>query len=52
LHQPHRHFDLETSAKGVASIPVPGEKSNHQIKADLVIAGHDLPVGLGEIGML
>ena len=30
----YRHFDLESLAKGVASIPVPGEKSNHQIDAD------------------
>ena len=30
----YRHFDLETLAKGVASIPVPGEKSVHQIHDD------------------
>jgi hypothetical protein len=27
----YRHFDLETLAKGVASIPVPGEKSSQGI---------------------
>jgi hypothetical protein len=43
----YRHFDLETLAKGIASIPVPGEKSNHRIDADSAIAGHDLPVGRG-----
>jgi len=43
----YRHFDLETLAKGIASIPVPGEKSDHQIDADSAIAGHDLPVGRG-----
>jgi hypothetical protein len=29
----YRHFDLKKLAKGVASIPVPGEKPNHQINA-------------------
>lgn len=38
----YRHFDLETLARGVASIPVPGEKSNHQIDAD---HGHDVLMG-------
>jgi integrase len=41
----YRHFDLETLAKGVASIPVPGEKSDHQTKADSAIAVYDRPVG-------
>jgi hypothetical protein len=41
----YRHFDLETLARGVAAIPVPGEKSDHQTDADPAIAGHDLPVG-------
>jgi integrase len=41
----YRHFDLETLAKGIASIPVPGEKPIHQIDADLAIAGHREPVG-------
>jgi hypothetical protein len=27
-----------TSAKGIATIPVPGEKSNHQIHADSPMA--------------
>jgi len=36
---------LETLAKGVASIPVPGEKSDHQTKADSAIAVYDRPVG-------
>jgi integrase len=31
----YRHFDLETLARGVASIPVPGEQSNQQIDADV-----------------
>jgi hypothetical protein len=35
----YRHFDLKKLAKGVAAIPVPGEKSSHQIDADLAIAG-------------
>jgi hypothetical protein len=30
----YRHFDLKKLAEGVASIPVPGEKPNHQINAD------------------
>jgi len=38
----YRHFDLETLARGVASIPVPWEKSNHQIDAD---HGHDVLMG-------
>jgi integrase len=38
----YRHFDLETLAKGIAAIPVPGEKSNHQIDAD---HGHDVVMG-------
>ena len=38
----YRHFDLETLAKGVASIPVPGEKSNHQIHSD---RSHDMLMG-------
>jgi integrase len=41
----YRHFDLETLAKGIASIPVPGEKSVHQIDADVAIADHHLSVG-------
>jgi integrase len=41
----YRHFDLETLAKGVASIPVPGDKSDHQIDADSAISIHDLTVG-------
>jgi hypothetical protein len=32
-------------AKGVAAIPVPGEKSSHQIEADPAIADHREPVG-------
>jgi hypothetical protein len=28
-----------------AAIPVPGEKSNHQIDADSAIAGHPEPLG-------
>ena len=43
----YRHFDLETLAKGVASIPVPGEKSNHQFDVDSVIDGHDPVIGVG-----
>jgi len=35
----YRHFDLETLAKGVAAIPVPGEKSVHRINSD---HGHDM----------
>jgi hypothetical protein len=34
-----------TLAKGIAAIPVPGEKSKHQTKAHAPIAIHDLPVG-------
>jgi hypothetical protein len=30
----YRHFDLETLAKGVAAIPVPGETPSHQIHDD------------------
>jgi len=43
----YRHFDLETLAKAVAAIPVPGEKSQspNQTKADLAIADHREPVG-------
>ena len=41
----YRHFDLETLAKGIASIPVPREKSSPQINADVAIAGHREPVG-------
>ncbi len=41
----YRHFDLETLAKGVASIPVPGEKSSLQSTPDATIAGHPEPVG-------
>jgi integrase len=41
----YRHFDLETLAKGVASIPVPGEKSVHRIDAASAIADHREPVG-------
>jgi hypothetical protein len=29
----------------LAAIPIPGEKSEHQTKADAPIAIHDLPVG-------
>jgi hypothetical protein len=29
----------------IAAIPVPGEKSDHRIDADLAIAGHREPVG-------
>jgi hypothetical protein len=43
----YRHFDLETLARGVAAIPVPGEKSDLRMDADSAIAGHDLPVGQG-----
>jgi len=35
----YRHFDLETLARGVAAIPVPGEKSSHQIHDD---RSHDI----------
>jgi integrase len=38
----YRHFDLKKLAEGVAAIPVPGEKSNHQIDAD---HGHDVVMG-------
>jgi integrase len=38
----YRHFDLKKLAEGVASIPVPGDKSNHQIDAD---HGHDVVMG-------
>jgi hypothetical protein len=38
----YRHFDLETLAKGVAAIPVPGEKSSQQIDAD---HSHDMVMG-------
>ena len=38
----YRHFDLETLARGVAAVPVPGEKSKHQIDAD---HGHDVVMG-------
>jgi hypothetical protein len=40
----YRHFDLETLAKGIAAIPVPGEKSDHRMNADLAIADHQPPV--------
>jgi hypothetical protein len=42
----YRHFDLETLAKGVASIPVPGEKSSPQINADVAIAAVTFGVGM------
>jgi hypothetical protein len=32
-------------AKGIAAIPVPAEKSDHQIDAGFAIADHHLPVG-------
>jgi hypothetical protein len=38
----YRRFDLEKLAKGVAAIPVPGEKSNHQTRAD---RRHDMVMG-------
>jgi len=38
----YRHFDLETLARGVASIPVPAEKPDHQINTD---HGHDVVMG-------
>ena len=38
----YRHFDLETLARGVAAIPVPGENSSHQSDAD---HGHDVVMG-------
>ncbi len=41
----YRHFDLETLAKGVAAIPVPGEKSSLQSSPEATIAGHPEPVG-------
>jgi hypothetical protein len=41
----YRHFDLETLAKGVASIPVPADKSSHQTDADSAIADHREPLG-------
>ena len=41
----YRHFDLKKLAEGVASIPVPGDKSNHQIDADSAIAGYDMVGG-------
>jgi hypothetical protein len=34
INLPALPFDLKKLAEGVASIPVPGEKSNHQIRAD------------------
>jgi hypothetical protein len=41
----YRHFDLETLAKGIATIPVPGEKSSSQIHAVSAIADYREPVG-------
>jgi hypothetical protein len=41
----YRHFDLETLAKGVAAIPVPGENPSDQIHAFLAIPGRLPPVG-------
>jgi integrase len=41
----YRHFDLKKLAEGVAAIPVPGEKSDHQTDAGSRIAGHHLPAG-------
>jgi hypothetical protein len=35
---------LKFLVKGVAAIPVPGEKSNHQIDADVAMADHREPV--------
>jgi hypothetical protein len=46
----YRHFDLETLEKGIAAIPVPAEKSDHQTDADLAIADHREPVGRGAMG--
>ena len=34
----YRRFDSETLAKGVAAIPVPGEKTDHQTDANSAIA--------------
>jgi len=28
----YRHFDLETLEKGIAAIPVPGEKCHHRVQ--------------------
>ena len=39
------HFDSEALEKWLSAISVPGEKSNHQIDADVAMADHREPVG-------
>jgi len=41
----YRHFDSEALEKWLTAIYVPGEKSNHQIDADVAMADHREPVG-------
>ena len=47
----YRHFDSEALEKWLTAISVPGEKSNHQIDADVAMADHREPVGRGATGL-
>jgi hypothetical protein len=39
-----------TDGEAIAVIPIPAEKPEHQIDADLAIARHDPMIGLDEMG--